>query len=166
MKRVAIRAAFSVCFFALAGCEPADQPATGAQNPASRAPAAGAARFDAGEIKTPAEYLEEPRFAGADLARGELLSLACAACHTLRAGERHNIGPNLHGVFGRKAATAAGFSFSAALKNTDLVWTPRALEAWLADPARFVPDTTMAFTGYRDAADRRDLLAYLLTVTD
>ena len=37
--------------------------------------------------------------------------------------------------------------------------------AWLANPAGFVEGTTMPFTGYRAAEDRRDLIAYLLRVT-
>ena len=49
--------------------------------------------------------------------------------------------------------------------QSGLVWTPRSLEAWLADPAGFVAGTTMAFTGYRSAEDRRDLIAYLLRAT-
>jgi cytochrome c len=45
------------------------------------------------------------------------------------------------------------------------VWTPKALEAWLAEPAGFVVGTTMGFSGYRSAEDRRDLIAYLLHAT-
>ena len=129
------------------------------------APASGAAGFDAGPVRTAAEYLQEPAFAAADAARGELLGLACAACHKLRAGEGTLIGPNLNGVFGRPAGAVAGFEYSPALRQSGLVWTPRSLEAWLADPAGFVAGTTMAFTGYRSAADRRDLIAYLLRAT-
>jgi cytochrome c len=116
-------------------------------------------------VRTAAEYLTEPRFAAADLARGELLSLACAACHTFRADQGTLVGPNLHGVFGRPAATVPGFSYSPALLATPLVWTPVSLEAWLAEPAGFVVGTTMAFSGYRSAEDRRDLIAYLLRAT-
>lgn len=111
------------------------------------------------------EYLEEPRFASADLSRGELLGLACLACHKLGAGEGTLVGPNLHGVFGRPAASLAGFEYSPALAASGLVWTPVSLEAWLAEPAEFVAGTTMAFTGYRSAEDRRDLIAYLLRAT-
>ena len=124
-----------------------------------------AARFDVGPVRTAAEYLTDPRFAAADLARGELLSLACAACHTFRADEGTLVGPNLHGVFGRPAATVPGFAYSAALQAQQLVWTPVSLEAWLAEPAGFVVGTTMAFSGYRSAEDRRDLIAYLLRAT-
>ena len=133
--------------------------------PLTTAVAAPAAVFDPGPIKTAAEYSTEPMFAGADIARGELLGFACAACHKFRAEEGTLIGPNLHGVFGRPAAALEGFGYSPALEQSGLVWTPRSLEAWLADPATFVAGTTMAFTGYRSAEDRRDLIAYLLRAT-
>jgi cytochrome c len=116
-------------------------------------------------VRTAAEYLTQPEFAGADVARGELLGLACAACHKFRAEEGTLIGPNLQGVFGRKAAAVPGFDYSPALEGSELVWTPKSLEAWLEDPAGFVAGTTMAFTGYRSAEDRRDLIAYLLQAT-
>lgn len=145
----------------LAACTAAEPPAT---PDAPNAPAA-AAPFDYGEVKTAAEYLAEPRWASADLGRGELLSFACAACHSFNEGGKTIIGPNLHGVFGRPAGTVPGFEYSPALAASDLVWTPTAVEAWLAEPQRFVPGTTMAFTGFRSADDRRDLIAYLLRVT-
>jgi cytochrome c len=129
------------------------------------APAASARKFDVGEVKSAAEYLRDPEFTNADLKRGQLLSLACAACHTLGADEKTIVGPNLHGVFGRRAAAVEGFDYSPALRDSGLVWTPRALEAWLADPASFVAGTKMTFTGYRSAEDRRDLIAYLLHAT-
>jgi cytochrome c len=109
--------------------------------------------------------LAEPDFVMADTARGELLALACAACHRFRADEGTLIGPHLQGVFGRRAASVAGFDYSAAMRQSELVWTPRSLDAWLVNPAGFVEGTTMAFTGYRSAEDRRDLIAYLLRVT-
>lgn len=143
-------------------------PPSAAARPPASAPAAEpgiAAGFDVGEIKTAAAYLAEPRFAAADLKRGELLSLACQACHTLREGQGRIIGPNLYGIFGRRAGTVPDFDYSEALANTDLVWTPRALEAWLAEPQRFIVGNSMAFSGYRGENDRRDLIAFLLRAT-
>jgi cytochrome c len=150
----------------LAACDSGTPPAVGsAAQPATPTPAVRAAEVDAGPIKTAAEYLRDPELADADAERGELLGLACAACHRFRAEEGTLIGPHLQGVFGRPAASVEGFAYSEALRRSGLVWTPRSLEAWLANPAGFVEGTTMAFTGYRSAEDRRDLIAYLLHAT-
>jgi cytochrome c len=107
-----------------------------------------------------------PGFETADLERGELLSYACQACHTLRVGEPHQIGPNLHGVFGRRAGVAADFEYSDALRGSQIIWTPETLDAWLANPQEFLRGTKMVFAGYSDANDRRDLIAYLILATD
>ena len=146
----------------LAGCDSGTPNAAASIEPAASVTAAG---FDPGPIKSAAEYSLEPELAGADVARGELLGLACAACHRFRAEQGTLIGPHLQGVFGRKAASIEGFDYSPALRASGLVWTPRSLEAWLANPAGFVEGTTMPFTGYRSAEDRRDLIAYLLRAT-
>ncbi len=152
---------------ALAACEtrapPSVEPSSAPVGAASAAPRVE--QFDPGPVRTVAEYLADPRFASADTSRGQLLSLACAACHTFGATGGTLVGPNLHGVFGRRAASVAGFDYSPALASSGLVWTPVSLEAWLNEPASFVAGTKMAFTGYRSAEDRRDLIAYLLHAT-
>jgi len=103
---------------------------------------------------------------GAASARGETLSLACQACHSLGQGAAHLIGPNLYGIFGRQAATAPGYAnYSAALQSSGIVWSPEQLDQWLADPAGFLPGTSMGFTGYQSAEDRSALIAYLQAVT-
>lgn len=105
--------------------------------------------------------------ADAGTERGRLLSQACQACHSLEAGGSHLVGPNLAGIFGRPAGTAAGFSnYSPALLRSGIVWSTAELDRWLADPAGFLPGTTMAFTGYQSAADRSALIDYLVTATD
>lgn len=73
-------------------------------------------------------------------------------------------GPNLHGVLGRRAAGAADFDYSAALRRraaAGLSWSREALDAFLADPAGSVPGTTMSFPGMRDAAEREAVIEYL-----
>jgi cytochrome c len=133
---------------------------------ASESSTTTAADFDVGPVLAVEAYLVDPRFADADVERGATLSLACVVCHTLRPGENHMLGPNLGHVFGAAAGKKAGFSYSGALAESGLVWTPQALDAWLAEPASFVPGTTMVFAGYSASDDRRDLIAYLLRATD
>ncbi len=130
-----------------------------------QATAVPASQFEAGDVRPVADYLAEARYRDADLRRGEVLALACRACHTLGDGQDHQLGPNLHGVFGREAASLTGFEYSAALRNSGLVWTPARLEAWLQHPADFIPGNAMVFAGLRAEVDRRDLLAYLLRAT-
>lgn len=167
-SRVARAIGALCCALALEACGPPAAPQQAANHsgaPPAQA-AGGAVGFDSGPIAGAAEYLADPQFAGADAARGEILGLACAACHTFQAGGKTIVGPNLHGVFGRHAAALPDFEYSAGLRSSGLVWTPRSLDAWLADPGRFVAGTTMTFTGYRAPDDRRDLIAYLLRATD
>lgn len=135
--------------FALVACEPAEVISEPGREPAPAPVSLGPAGL-----------------AAADLERGEVLSLACQACHHLHANGGHNIGPNLFAIFGRRAATVPGFEYSDALRTADIVWTAETIDAWLADPNGYVAGSTMAFFGYRSAHDRRDLIAYLMRVTD
>lgn len=76
------------------------------------------------------------------------------------------IGPNLYGFFGKQVGTVEGFGYSKAIENADFVWTPRVLDAWLAQPGRFLPGNRMSFAGVGNADDRADLIAFLLQATD
>lgn len=117
-------------------------------------------------VLSAAEYLQIAAYASADIAHGERLALQCRACHTLEPNGAILLGPNLFGVFGRPAASVEDFDYSAALEAAGFVWTPAALDAWLASPSRFLPGSRMAFAGLQNAADRDALMAYLLQVTD
>ena len=41
------------------------------------------------------------------------------------------------------------------------MWTPATLDAYLADPERFLPGTGMGTPALREAVDRRDVIDYL-----
>lgn len=102
--------------------------------------------------------------AGADPAQGERVFQRCFACHSVVAGEDKLPGPNLRGVVGRRAGTQPGFRFSPVLIEAGargLVWTRATLDAYLADPERFLPGTEMAMPGLREPVDRRDVIDYL-----
>jgi cytochrome c len=81
------------------------------------------------------------------------------------AGPANMIGPALFGFFGKEVGTRSGFEYSAVMRNASFTWTPEALNAWLAQPGRFLPGNRMTFAGVSKQGDRDDLIAYLLTVT-
>ena len=88
----------------------------------------------------------------------------CGLCHT--AGPQDGDGgqgPALKGVVGRKAGSVPAFGYTAALKASGKVWTPAALNRFLADPSTDVPGTAMPVST-PDPKDRADLIAYLETV--
>lgn len=103
-----------------------------------------------------------PQLAAVDANRGkELWEARCTGCHSL---EANRVGPLHRGVFGRKAGTAPGFSYSTALKNFGQTWNEATLEKWLAGPSQFVPGSRMGFS-VGDAADRADIIAFLKSVS-
>ena len=102
---------------------------------------------------------------GADLANGQRQFRRCQSCHTLNEGGRHTVGPNLHDVIDHPAASAAGFSYSRALRESGLVWDLETLDAWIENPRELVPGNRMSFVGLRNAEDRRDVIAYMAATT-
>lgn len=99
--------------------------------------------------------------ATADPEKGKVLFLQCRACHSLEVGGANKVGPNLHGFMGRKAGLAPGFSYSEAVTQSGIVWSPDALDQWLARPSDFLPGNRMVFVGIRIPQDRANLIAYL-----
>ena len=99
-----------------------------------------------------------------DAANGKVVFQRCAICHRVDKGGGNGLGPNLFGVVGRKAGTVAGFSYSAAMKNSGIVWTTDKLTAYVAHPAQLVPGNRMAFAGVTDPGQQADVVAYLATL--
>ncbi|MGI9277437.1 MAG: c-type cytochrome [Endozoicomonas sp.] len=97
-----------------------------------------------------------------DAERGRLVFAQCRTCHYPEKIVGHNNGPNLANLFGRKAGSQPGFDYySEDLKNSGIVWSPAILNAWLANPRTFLPNTTMVTLGVPDEQQRADLIAYL-----
>ena len=101
----------------------------------------------------------------ADATAGQAVFARCKICHTVEAGGRSQVGPNLHGVFGRKAGTAEGFAYSAAMKNSGIVWDDETMAKYLRDPKDSMPGNKMAFPGIKNDTEMADLLAYLHEAT-
>jgi cytochrome c len=111
------------------------------------------------------EYLLVTPYSSANRTNGEKLARVCRACHSLDEGGPNMIGPALHGFFGSAAGSSAGYDYSPALQAVEFIWTPRALDAWLARPGGFLPGNRMSFPGVLRQSDRDDLIAFLLDVT-
>ena len=101
----------------------------------------------------------------ADLANGKHIFAQCAACHTAEQGGPNMTGPNLWGVFGRKAGSHEGFNYSEGLKATGVTWDAAQIDHWITNPRAAVPDTRMSFIGLKDPKDRIDVIGYLKVKT-
>ena len=96
-----------------------------------------------------------------DRERGWQVFVKCQPCHSAEAGGPHIIGPNLHGVIGRMAGTAPGFTYSYAFREADFTWDREKLDRYLTDPAAFVDSNWMPFLGLKRSEDRRAIICFL-----
>ncbi|MBP2291302.1 c-type cytochrome [Azospirillum rugosum] len=96
-----------------------------------------------------------------DAAAGEKVFNQCKACHTIETGGPNRVGPNLHGVVGRKAGSHEGFNYSDAMKNSGITWDEAQLDKYLTDPKGTIPGNKMAFAGVKNEQARKDLIAFL-----
>jgi cytochrome c len=92
-----------------------------------------------------------------DAVRGKaVFEKRCTGCHAMEVDRE---GPRLAGLFGRKAGSVTGFTYSAGLKSSGITWNDATLERWLSDPDMVVPNNNMSFSVPK-AEERRDLVAY------
>lgn len=97
-----------------------------------------------------------------DPAAGQRTFSACASCHQVGPSARNGFGPQLNGIIGRRAGTAAGYNYSSAMKGSAIVWSPDLLAAFVRDPGQLVPGTKMRFSGFGYSDQTlADLAAYL-----
>jgi cytochrome c2 len=98
--------------------------------------------------------------ADGDAQRGEKVYEECRACHATERGVE-GLGPDLHGVLGRRAGALENFRYSPAIKRSGITWTAQTLEGFIADPQKVVPANRMPYSGMPEARDRADLILYM-----
>ena len=136
---------------------PPTPPAADTAPPAPAAPTSAQAKAVLATL--PAAYR------GADLDNGQAKFALCKSCHSAGQGGGNMVGPNLFGVFGRKAGSVADFSYSAELKASGIVWDADKIDQWIKGPSAMIPGTKMTYLGMSDAKDRIDVVAYLKVAT-
>ena len=87
----------------------------------------------------------------------------CTVCHSTEAG-RTVFGPSLAGVAGRRAGSLPGYNYSAALRSSGLIWNAATIDRWLTSPQGTVPGTRMPFRGIADAAQREQVVDYVMAL--
>ncbi|SOH92512.1 Cytochrome c2 [Monaibacterium marinum] len=96
---------------------------------------------------------------------GEGLFRPCTACHSAT-DESNKTGPYLLNVVGRDIASVDSFGgYSDALTSLEGAWTAEALSAFIESPRAYAPGTGMSYSGMRRAADRADVIAYLVSTS-
>jgi len=91
----------------------------------------------------------------------EAFNNTCRTCHSWKEGD-NRLGPSLYGVIGRKAGTAPGFSYSAAVKSSGVTWDEASIDKFITNPDAFIPNNNMKrFTGVSDAGQRKKIVDFL-----
>ncbi|HKH95252.1 MAG TPA: cytochrome c family protein [Beijerinckiaceae bacterium] len=96
-----------------------------------------------------------------DTAAGEKVFAQCRACHQIGETAKNAVGPVLNGLFGRKAGTVEGYSYSPANKNSGITWDEATFREYIKDPKAKIPGTKMIFPGLKDEKRIDDLVAFL-----
>jgi cytochrome c len=91
---------------------------------------------------------------------------ACGACHSLTAEGGNMAGPHLHGLFGRRMGSVAGYEYSERLARGDITWTRETVgDLFTRGPDEVTPGTKMPVQRVGNAEELRALLDFLEATT-
>ena len=93
----------------------------------------------------------------------QLFQQRCSLCHAVDASAVAQ-GPPLNGVVGRASASLAEFPYTDVLRWMRVTWDEKSLDRFLANPMLVAPGTSMPI-GLPDSKERRDVIAYLTTLS-
>ncbi|MCO5129171.1 MAG: cytochrome c family protein [Xanthobacteraceae bacterium] len=96
-----------------------------------------------------------------DAAAGEKVFAVCKACHQIGENAKNSVGPELNGLIGRHSGSVAGYSYSAANKNSGLTWDEATFREYIQNPKAKIPGTKMVYAGLKDEKKINDLIAFL-----
>ena len=162
----ALPIAVAILGLSLASCgKPSDEGKS--TEPASASEASEASEpVELTDVQKAALVAELPApYSTGDIAHGKQLFAVCKACHTLVQGGANMTGPNLWGVFGRKAGSVTGFNYSDGMKAAAFSWDAAQLDKWIEKPSAMIEGPKMTYVGMKDAKDRIDVIAYLTSET-
>ena len=92
---------------------------------------------------------------------GKLLVMQrCSNCHAV-AEDDDRYGAPLHHLFGRKAGSVEGKTYSQNIKNLGIAWSPETLDNWLEQTTFDTPDIRMRHVGIPREDQRLAVIAYL-----
>lgn len=136
--------------------------AAGIENIVYSWPVADLASFAPMTTEKP-EFLRNPD----EMSNGERqFARKCSVCHSLTADGARRAGPTLYKVFGRRAGTLPGYSYSETLDKSDIIWSEETIDRLFLDgPDHYIPGSKMPMQRIVLPEDRKDLVDYLKTAT-
>lgn len=96
-----------------------------------------------------------------DVAAGQTSFKKCAPCHDIGENAKNKVGPPMNGLDGRKSGTIEGYNYSAANKDSGIVWNEATFKEYIKDPKAKIPGTKMVFPGIKTEKEAEDLWSFL-----
>jgi cytochrome c len=84
----------------------------------------------------------------------------CGTCHSVKPNDKPRQGPNLFGVFGRKAGSVPDFKYSPGFAQVDFVWDEAHLNAYLTMPQNVIKGSVMVYR-QANAETRKTIIDWL-----
>jgi cytochrome c len=96
-----------------------------------------------------------------DTEAGQRVFNQCRACHQIGETAKNGVGPQLNGLFQRKAGEVAGYNYSEANKKSGATWSEEFFAKYIADPKGVMPGNKMVYAGLKSEKQVQDLIAFL-----